>query len=146
MGLPFLLVAIGAVLLSLALNGRRHWQNPATGPSPVTLFSVLAGVCVTLATAALALHWTAGIGNYVHWTIEYAGQRRLPGFSLMLGVYRDPSLLGTLPCVTVALVLLWVGPRRLSSRSPPCSYTTTPTSAATACWRSGRCCWFSPRR
>jgi hypothetical protein len=111
MGLPFLLVAVGAVLLSLALNGRRHWQNPATGPTLLTLFSVLAGACVTLATAVLVLHWTAGIGNYVHWTIEYAGQRRLPGFSLMLGVYRDPSLLGTLPCVTVALVLLWVGPK-----------------------------------
>ncbi len=111
MGLPFLLVAIVAVLLSLALNGRRNRQNSDPGPTSLTLFSVLAGACVTLAAAVLALHWTAGIGNYVHWTIEYAGQRRLPGFSLMFGVYRDPSLLGTLPCVTVALVLLWMGPK-----------------------------------
>ena len=108
MGLPFLMVAIGAVLLSLALIGRRRWKDPAPGPSSLTLFSVLAGACVTLATAVLALHCTAGIGNYLHWTFEYAGQRRLPGFSLMLGVYRDPSLLWTLPCVAVALVLFGV--------------------------------------
>jgi hypothetical protein len=106
MGLPFLLVAIGAVLLSLALNGRR--QNSPAAPSSRTLFSVLAGACLALATAVLTLHWTAGIGNYLHWTIEYAGQRRLPGFSLMLGVYHDPTLLWTLPCLAVALVLFWV--------------------------------------
>ena len=66
--------------------------------------------------------------------------------SLMLGVYRDPSLLWTLPCVLAALALLWLphasrsfiarrvgfkpagrasppspcSPRRFSSRSPPC--------------------------
>jgi hypothetical protein len=106
MGLPFLMAAFGAVLFSLALNWRR--QNSTAAPSSLTLSSVLAGACLTLAAAVLALHWTAGIGNYLHWTIEYAGQRRLPGFSLMLGVYRDPSLLWTLPCVAVALVLLSV--------------------------------------
>ena len=31
----------------------------------------------------------------------------------MLGVYRDPTLAWTLPCVVVALVLLWLGSRRL---------------------------------
>jgi len=110
MGLPFLLVAIAAVLLSLALgglsDGRR--QNSPDAPSSLTLFSVLAGACLALAIAVFVLHWTAGIGNYLHWTIEYAGQRRLPGFSLMLAVYRDPSLLWTLPCIAVALVLLRV--------------------------------------
>jgi len=113
MGLPFLLAAIGAVLLSLApgglSDGRR--QNSPAAPSSPTLFSVLAGACLALAITVLALHWTAGIGNYLHWTIEYAGQRRLPGFSLMLGVYRDPALLWTLPCIAVALVLLRVGPK-----------------------------------
>ncbi len=106
MGLPLLLVAVVAVLVSLALNGRR--QNPAAGPTSRTLLSILAGTCVTLAAAVLALQATAGIGNYFHWTIAYAGQRRLPGFSLMLGVYQDPTLLWTLPCIAVALVLLRV--------------------------------------
>jgi hypothetical protein len=111
MGLPFLLVAIAAVLLSLALGSLsdRRRQNSPDAPSSRTLFSVLAGACFALGTAVLVLHWTAGIGNYLHWTIEYAGQRRLPGFSLMLGVYHDPTLLWTLPCVAIALALLRVG-------------------------------------
>jgi len=90
----------------------------SSGPEASVLLAVVAGVCVTLGAAMLALHWTAGIGNYLHWTVEYAGQRRLPGFSLMLGVYRDPSLLWTLPCVAVGLVLLWVShpPRTLVAR------------------------------
>ncbi|MGC1460942.1 MAG: hypothetical protein WA802_01995, partial [Terracidiphilus sp.] len=116
MGLPLLLVAIGAVLLSLALNGLRHRQKSPNRPSSLTLFSVLAGTCATLVAAVLALHWTSGIGNYLHWTVEYAGQRRLPGFSLMLDVYRDPSLLWTLPCVAAALLLLWVRPRLVWAR------------------------------
>ena len=108
MGLPVLLVAIVAVLVSLVLNWRRRRQNLAIGPSSRALFSALAGVCVTLAAALLALHVSAGISNYLHWTIEYAGQRRLPGLSLMLGVYRDPALLWKLPCFAIALVLLRV--------------------------------------
>ena len=31
-------------------------------------------------------------------------------------------------------------PHRFSSRSPHCCFTTTPTNAATPCWRFGRCC------
>jgi hypothetical protein len=34
----------------------------------------------------------------------------------MLGVYRDPTLLWTLPCVAVALVLLWLGRQSLWTR------------------------------
>ncbi len=56
--------------------------------------------------AALALHWTAGVRNYIYWTITFAGERRLPGFGPMLAVFRDPSLLWTLPCVFAGLVLL----------------------------------------
>jgi len=89
-----------------ALSWRR--QCPAPRPRASTLFSVLGGACVALSAAALALHWTAGIGNYLHWTIEYAGRRRMPGLSLMLGVYRDSSLLWTVPCIAVALALLWL--------------------------------------
>ena len=46
-----------------------------------------------------------GIGNYLYWTIEFAGERRLPGLGNMLAVFRDPSLLWTLPCVVAGLAL-----------------------------------------
>jgi hypothetical protein len=110
MGLPFLAAAIGAVLLVLAMKRLRNAQTSAEPPETRTLLSLLAGACVALGIAVLALHWTAGIGNYVHWTIEYAGQRRLPGFSLMLRVYRDPTLLWTLPGVAIALIVLRAAP------------------------------------
>ena len=87
----------------------RRGQTPAAAHEALTLLSVLAGAGVALVASVLALHWTAGIGNYLHWTIAYAGQRRLPELSLMLGVYRDPSLFWTLPCVVAALVLLRSG-------------------------------------
>ena len=143
MGLPFLVVAIGAVLLLLALNWRRRWKDPAPGPSSLTLFSVLAGACVTLATAVLALHCTAGIGNYLHWTFEYAGQRRLPGFSLMLGVYSDPSLLWTLPCVAVALVLFGVTILRAASSAK--DGNKTPLGAHRGLRPAGRAVSFHAR-
>ncbi len=106
MGLPFLAAAIGAVLLMLAMKRLRRGQTLGGPPETRTLLSALAGACAALVIAVLALHWTAGLGNYIHWTIEYAGQRRLPALSLMLGVYRDPSLLWTLPCVAIGLVFL----------------------------------------
>ena len=37
---------------------------------------------------ALALIFaTAGLGNYLHWTVQFAAQRRLPGLGSMLAVY-----------------------------------------------------------
>jgi hypothetical protein len=110
MGLPFLLAAVAAVLLVLAFTLTRRVQALAEPPGAHALFAVLAGACATLAAALLTLHLTAGLGNYFHWTIGYAAQRRLPGFRLMLGVYSDPSLAWTLPCVAVALLLLWWKP------------------------------------
>ena len=108
MGLPFLVTALGAVLLVPAIN-RLGQGTPESAPETRLLFSVLAGAGVALLAAVLALHWTAGLGNYLQWTIQYAGQRRMPGVSHMLGVYRDPTLLWTLPCVAAALILLRAG-------------------------------------
>jgi hypothetical protein len=73
------------------------------------LVAFLAGACAALVAAVLAIHGTAGLGNYLRWTMQYAGQHRMPGLSLMLGVYSDPTLLWTLPCVVAALVLLRAG-------------------------------------
>ncbi len=127
MGLPFLLAAVGAVLVRLIFIHLPQEQNGAVFHSAQTprapsisapfaemggnsqpLVAFLAGACAALLAALLALHCTAGLSNYFHWTIQYAGQRRMPGLSLMLGVYSDPTLLWTLPCVAVALVLLWL--------------------------------------
>jgi hypothetical protein len=59
-----------------------------------------------LLAAGLLLHFTAGVGNCIHWTIQFAGERRLPGFQTMLAIYAEPSLIWWIPCVAAALALL----------------------------------------
>jgi hypothetical protein len=56
-----------------------------------------------LGLAAIAS--TAGIGNYLHWTVQFAAQRRLPGLALMLSVYREPSLVWMVPALGAGLAL-----------------------------------------
>jgi hypothetical protein len=112
-GLPFLAAAGAAIVLTMAVQ--RIWRTGTTleKPETRTLLAVLAGVAATLLVAALVLHFTAGIGNYIHWTIGFAAQRRLPGVRDMLGVYHDSNLLWTLPCVAIALILLRSSPGKV---------------------------------
>ena len=78
----------------------------SSNPEKRTLSAVLVGAALTLLAALLLIHFTVGLGNYLHWTIQFAAQRRLPGLSDMLGVYRDPSLLWKLPSIAAGLYLL----------------------------------------
>jgi hypothetical protein len=105
-GLPLLAVTAGVILPMLAL--RLIGRSPTSPASPgiPALLAVLAGAVATLLAAALLLHCTVGLGNYIHWTIQFAVERRLPGFRDMLGIYLEPSLAWTLPCVAAALLLL----------------------------------------
>lgn len=103
-GLPLLLVTLASIGLLLAVRLVR--RTPDSNPGTPALLAVLAGALTTLAAAGLLIHLTTGIGNYIHWTIQFAAQRRLPGLKDMLGVYGQPSLLWMLPCVSAALVLL----------------------------------------
>jgi hypothetical protein len=110
-GLPFLAAVVAAaacVLLMrvLPLRALRRGEASAHEDSAAPLVALLAGAAAALATALLSIHATAGLGNYLHWTIRFAAERRLPGASLMLGVYRDPDLLWTLPCVAAGVILL----------------------------------------
>ena len=75
-------------------------------PTPQSLLAYLAGACTGLLAALFALHLTAGLGNYFHWTIQYAGQRRMPELGVMLDDYRDPTLRWMLLSVAIALILL----------------------------------------
>ena len=108
MGLPFLAAAIAAVLVLLAFSAMRRGRIQAGAADARTLLAIVAGAGFTLFAAALALHWTVGIRNYIYWTMTFAGERRLPGLGPMFAVFRDPALLWTLPCIVVGLVLLWL--------------------------------------
>jgi hypothetical protein len=104
MGLPFLLAVVLAAVVLLVVN-QIGKGRPADVPYTI-LFSILAGI-VAASLAALALiQLTAGFGNYFHWTVQFAAQRRLPGFAEMLTVYQQPSFAWTLPCVGIGSILL----------------------------------------
>jgi hypothetical protein len=105
-GLPFLVAACGIIVLALAAALFGFFKSPTRDAWTKTLFAVLAGAAAAFIAALLLIHFTVGLGNYVHWTIWFAAQRRLPGLKDMLGVYQDPQLLWKLPCIIAALLLL----------------------------------------
>jgi len=117
-GLPFLAAAFALILLLLIARLLRVLSHPCDNNKNVArmghpgsirsekLVTLLAGAVTTLVAAGLLMHFTAGVGNYLHWTIQFASQRRLPGIQQMLAVYAEPSLLWSLPCVAAALALL----------------------------------------
>ena len=105
-GLPLLLATLAILLLLLLakqLSGNQASQGNA---GMAELGWIFAGAAATLIAAGCLLHFTVGLGNYLHWTIQFASQRRLPGLQQMLGVYAEPSLLWWLPAAAAALVLL----------------------------------------
>ena len=105
-GLPFVAVAFALILPLLIVRLVR--RNPASQDSPgvAALSAMLAGGVATLIAAGLLLHFTCGLGNYIHWTIQFAGERRMPGLQEMFSVYAEPSLLWWLPSAAAAVALL----------------------------------------
>jgi len=98
-GLPFLLITFATVtILALA----RRLQRASLAPQ-IWFFT---GAAAALAAALLLIHTTFGLHNYIAWTVTFAAQRRLPGITLILAIYRQSSLLWTLPAALIALVLL----------------------------------------
>ena len=97
------LVFFSTTLLALAATAiaRRVRSAPITRELCITAAALLG-----LAAAVAALNAWAGLGNYLHWTVQFAAQRRLPGLGVVLLAYHQQSLLWSLPCAAAALWLL----------------------------------------
>jgi hypothetical protein len=79
-GLGFL----GSVGLAIAvLMGIASWRRQRI----FDYLSLALGSAVTLGVAALLLHLTVGLGNYWHWTIQFAAARRTPSLEDMFGAF-----------------------------------------------------------
>ncbi len=89
-GLPFLFIALTVIAILLLASLRRRSADTST-LGRATLLTVLAGTGTALLAAGVLLHFTVGLHNYVYWTVQFAAQRRLPGFSAMLSIYAEPS-------------------------------------------------------
>jgi hypothetical protein len=98
-GLAFLLSAVVCIAW-LALRNRRS-------------VLLLAGAATGFAFALALIQSTVGLANYLHWTIQFAASRRLPGLSTMLGVYRDSALLWIYLVFALGLALFLLSPRPL---------------------------------
>jgi hypothetical protein len=108
MGLPFLLAVVAGISLLLLLFRMRRASGSdlSSTPGRAELLTLLAGIVLALGAALGLIQVTAGLGNYLHWTVQFAAQRRLPGWAEMLTVYHQPSFVWTLPCVGCGLILL----------------------------------------
>ena len=85
-GLAFLAAAAMAVAILIARAARNRQRVSSYG-------WLLAGLAVGLGAAMLLLHFTVGMQNYLHWTIQFAASRRLPRASEMFSPYQNPLLL-----------------------------------------------------
>ena len=68
---------------------------------------LMAGMGAGLVSATLLLHFTVGLRNYWHWTIQFAASRRLPGLSEMFAPYQNPSLMLWFAAFAAGALLLW---------------------------------------
>jgi hypothetical protein len=84
-GMAFLASAALGLAVLLALGA---WRG-----QPVRGFAwLLAAAGAGLVSAILIIQFTAGLGNYLHWTIQFAASRRMPPLRDMLVVYQNQSL------------------------------------------------------
>jgi hypothetical protein len=101
-GLPFLLAVVGGIALSLMVKRfRREWDAGST-----RMLWILLGMGLGLSLACVLLQVTVGLSNYYRWTIQFAAQRRLPGFGMVLAEFREPTLVWMLASAGVGAVLL----------------------------------------
>jgi hypothetical protein len=98
MGLPFLL-AVGAGMMALMVANR-------SSPGSALPMKVLAGMLTTTLAGLALIEATAGLGNYLHWTVAFAAERRLPGLAPMLGVYQQPYFLWMLAVFLPGVAIL----------------------------------------
>jgi hypothetical protein len=101
-GLAFLGCAALATLALLVIERRRDGAARGYG-------AILCGIAVGLALAAVLIQVTAGLGNYLHWTWQFAAARRLGARWTSWGSLHDNRFLPWwLAALITGLVLLSV--------------------------------------
>ncbi len=103
-GLAFLASTVVALVLLIVLAARRGQPKRA-------YLWMLAGAATGLSIAVVLIHFTAGLGNYAHWTIQFAASRRLPPVKDMVAVYQNSLLPWWISAFIAGTILLWFNRR-----------------------------------
>jgi hypothetical protein len=101
-GGPFLAAALATIAVLLVQRWRLAGQKSAARE-----LWVVGGAASALSAAVLSLQIVVGLGNYLHWTVQFAAQRRLPGLAVIVSAYQQSSLAWALPCAAIGCVLLY---------------------------------------
>lgn len=104
-GLAFLL---STVALIVALASFKRIRNG----SARRYLIVLAGAALTFAFALVLIHFTAGLKNYWHWTIQFAVERRTPARAEMLGIFWQKPIVPWLALLAAGVLLLFLSRNR----------------------------------
>ncbi len=100
-GLAFLLSMLTATLALTIIERFR-------GASVRRYALILVSAAITLAIAVLVIHFTAGLRNYWHWTIQFAAARRTPARNEMLGIYKDKTVLISSAILAIGIIAAWL--------------------------------------
>jgi hypothetical protein len=106
-GLAFLCSGAFAILALLVIDRRR--AGVARG-----YVTILSGMATGLVLAAMFIHLTAGLGNYLHWTLQYAAAGRIPFSNArtalwwLMSLYRYSVLRWWIPAFILGGLLLTV--------------------------------------
>ena len=108
MGLAFLLTTLAGVALVAIIEKVR-------GEAIRGYVLILASALVALGAALLLIHFTAGLKNYWHWTIQFAAERRTPARGEMIEIYKSKAVLLSTLVFAIGFALSWFARRRLLS-------------------------------
>jgi 4-amino-4-deoxy-L-arabinose transferase-like glycosyltransferase len=100
-GLVFFALTCSALLL---LSVVHSVQNRPSGYG-----AILIGALMGLLIGALLIEATAGLENYLNWTMAYAASQRMPTITAMLEIYKVSSLPISLGCFVLGAFALWWG-------------------------------------
>jgi hypothetical protein len=100
-GLAFLLCSI-CLIAALTI-----WQKLEHRPVRQYVITIVAAL-VTLAVFLLLIQRAAGFGNYWHWTIQFAAQRRTPARGEMVEIYTNKMNLVWLGLIGGGALLVWL--------------------------------------
>lgn len=104
-GLAFIISAGLAFVILMTVEG---WHRRSVRPYSLILGGAIAG----LVLAFLLIHLTAGLGNYWHWTIQFAASRRTPARAEMIGIYEDKAIVLWIAMIALGVIVLWLNRSR----------------------------------